>query len=617
MIVGENKVGKSNLLFALRLILDPTLPDSSRRLKREDFWDGLDNPFQNSATIKISVDIADFEDDENLFAILAEHLIYHTPMVSRLTYEYRPVDGLTGPPQKESDYEFTVYGGDHPENFVGYEVRSRIPLDILQALRDAEGDLANWRRSPLRPLLDAAVDSIPEIELAEICTSVETALAQIHTVSHITTLGGAIVQRLTQMVGGTHAVDAELRLSPTDPVRLFRSLRLMLDGCKRGISEASLGTANLIYLALKSLELEQLIREGERDHSFLAIEEPEAHLHPHLQRLIYRDFLHTRKHQEPVETAATPTDAVAVQVGQTGQTPKKTVILTTHSPHIASVTPIRSFVLLRHSPADACTLAVSTANTPFTSEEVEDLERYLDVTRGELLFARGVLLVEGDAELYLIPHLARLHGVDLDIHGITVCSVSGTNFRPYVKLLGPEGLNIPHAVITDFDPIARKKKTGEVVTRNVGITRLKGLLNLSRKRQLRPSISDGKVISLAKAAGYFINDHTFEISLFNAGHHMAMCDTLASLSDNKSLKGRAASLANSPQSLNRKQFLKDVDSISKGRFAQRLCSEIKTGTAPTYIREAIEHVVERCTPRTSAPAGGSISQAQPGAVASV
>lgn len=36
--------------------------------------------------------------------------------------------------------------------------------------------------------------------------------------------------------------------------------------------------------------------------------------------------------------------------------------------------------------------------------------------------------------------------------GVTVCSIAGTNFAPYVKLLGPEGLDIPFAILTDFDP---------------------------------------------------------------------------------------------------------------------------------------------------------------------
>lgn len=121
VIVGENKVGKSNLLFALRLILDPALPDTMRRLRREDFWDGLVDPFVRSLIIKVSLDLADFEDDENLIAVLAEHLVEPSPMVSRLTYEFRPIAGQPSHPQKETDYEFTVYGGDRQENFVGYD----------------------------------------------------------------------------------------------------------------------------------------------------------------------------------------------------------------------------------------------------------------------------------------------------------------------------------------------------------------------------------------------------------------------------------------------------------------------------------------------------------------
>ena len=40
VVVGENRVGKSNLLYALRLVLDSTLPDSARQLSLSDFWDG-------------------------------------------------------------------------------------------------------------------------------------------------------------------------------------------------------------------------------------------------------------------------------------------------------------------------------------------------------------------------------------------------------------------------------------------------------------------------------------------------------------------------------------------------------------------------------------------------
>ena len=65
VVVGENRVGKSNLLYALRLLLDPTLPDSARQLAFSDFWDGLTVPPADNK-ITIAVEISDFEEDRGL-----------------------------------------------------------------------------------------------------------------------------------------------------------------------------------------------------------------------------------------------------------------------------------------------------------------------------------------------------------------------------------------------------------------------------------------------------------------------------------------------------------------------------------------------------------------------
>ena len=88
VVVGENKIGKTNLLHAIRLVLDPSLPDSARHLRDEDFWDGLPRPLTREQRITVSIDLTDFEDDEDQVALLCEHLVEPEPMTARLTYVF-------------------------------------------------------------------------------------------------------------------------------------------------------------------------------------------------------------------------------------------------------------------------------------------------------------------------------------------------------------------------------------------------------------------------------------------------------------------------------------------------------------------------------------------------
>lgn len=392
VIVGENKIGKTNLLHALRLVLDPSLPDSARQLQMTDFWDGLEEQRTKDDVIEISIDFSDFEDDEDLLAVLAEHIVNPEPMIARLTYVFRPKPALAGEPKSEADYEFLMYGGDRQDNRAGYQVRGRIPLDVLHALRDAERDLATWTRSPLRPLLDEATKDVDKEELKSIADRVKTTTEAVLDLpktkssaedANATTkvgegeetgdseqdkdeaedkpirkLAADIASRLEDMVGVSQALQTILGFSPTDPDRLLQSIRLLIDGGKRSVSDASLGSANLLYLTLKSLELDQLAESGQRDHTFLAIEEPEAHLHPHLQRLVYRDFLRRRPHQET--NGEEEPDSHLHQ----------TILLTTHSPHIVSVAPLRSIVLLKHSIDQDHTVGASAANIALSTKEV-------------------------------------------------------------------------------------------------------------------------------------------------------------------------------------------------------------------------------------------------------
>lgn len=599
VILGENKVGKTNLLFALRLLLDPSLPDSARQLRLDDFWDGLPRPLTKNDVIEVSLDFRDFEGNEHLLAVLADCLIKPDPMVARITYRFQAKAGLAHEPRSEVDYEFVMFGGDRVDNAIGYELRRWMPMDLFPALRDAEGDLARWGRSPFRPILDRAAKDIDKDELKGIAKEVQKTTNKIAELPQLSQIVGDVNDQLTSMVGEQNAIETALGFAPTEPDKLLRALQLLIDGGKRGIAEASLGSANVLYLALKQLEQQHLIDEGVRQHTFLAIEEPEAHLHPHIQRRIYRNYLKVRG---PEEKTSEGEEGKGEEQEKLKGEVARNIVLTTHSPNIASVAPLKSIVVLRRTKAGNETIGRSLHGVALAPEEIKDLERYIDVTRGELFFSRGVILVEGDSEKFLLPTLARLHDKDFDFdeYGVTVCSIAGTNFAPYVKLLSKKGLECPFAVLTDFDPFneSAAQEDGDLddaeARGSYGEPRVVNqiMVHVCTKEEWEGATFE-EILKRAPNQGVFLNDFTFEVDLFKNGAHEAFALAMKSLTPNKKMQGRFDLLAANPAALDPEQLLKDINTIGKGRFAQRLASvllEKRLDVCPTYIKNALAHL---------------------------
>jgi len=239
-------------------------------------------------------------------------------------------------------------------------------------------------------------------------------------------------------------------------------------------------------------------------------------------------------------------------------------VVTTHSPHIASATSARNLVMLRTTPGGSVAKAASLAN--LIDEEWEDVDRYLDATRSELVFARRVLLVEGVAEQLMVPSLARFAGVDLDEVGISVCAIGGTHFAAYVKLC--TALDIPWAVLTDGDPTARV--TGE------------------RRKEILVQQTG------ADADAIFVGGTTFEYDLLehSVENRQVIVPEVIGLLDDEAEADRATAAAWELLEPDVNEFISMIKKLGgKGRFAQRLAAAPLA--PPAHLAAAIAFLLEQ------------------------
>lgn len=599
VLVGENKAGKSNFIEAIRLVLDPSLSDSDRQLTDQDFWDGDGEPPFNGRQIKVSIQFTGFADESSPeylpLSWLSDCLITTFPeRLAQITYIYyedrKPPDNSepNNRPSGQDDYTFKIYPGDSPDKqFKIKGMRRDIPLYPIEALRDMASDSKSWHRSPLSRLLKLV--DLPLEQLKPYADAIKEASEKVvREVLPLQSLEAEIQNRLDKMIGSLYELDPQLGLNATTPEALLEALRLFADGAqRRPLDRISLGLQNVLYLNLLSLLLEkQQIKRNIKKEPFMpivALEEPEAHLHPHLQRLVFRDFLSEAERR------------------------KQPVLISTHSPHLVSTTSIKDLVLLKNRGTDGCK---ATSAYDFVqgldTRARKDLERFLDITKSEMLFSKGVILVEGDVEVLLLSEFAEMLGKPLDKFGISVCNVYGTHFGHVVTLAYKFG--IPFIVLTDGDKF--RPITG--LQRAIDLLQIIRPSLQNRLQALHDSGYKERVRRLLRYTGIFVNDWTLEPSLLEAGLAEELKQTFYELGTELGENVRAGIshidlyLAN-PTDENMEKILTAIADTrwGKGRFAQRLISHIriraqsltaqsdKDAIVPEYIKSGIEFLVAK------------------------
>ena len=609
VIVGENGAGKTAIISSIRQLFQDS--ESGRySISSDDFF----SPFITGGKAALSFSIcAEFDglDVEDKVAFLPWVGASNTALLT-LQAENKEIRGR---------FKKIIWGGNSKSSQFDPELIDLIQCIYLPPLRGAESKLSNGRQSRLSKLLKALNrkqlkqcredDTLHPLE--EKLKDFNTSLATDDNLS-IKKANELITANLTKAIGHHFGQKTSIQFAESDFTKIAESLTLLFfpdlsadsQELFRGLSQNSLGYNNLLYIASILAELTLDDEDDEQPlFKLLLIEEPEAHLHPQLQIRLLNHLKSVSEENKNVQ-----------------------VIVTTHSTVLASSVELESIIHLSKSQAPVAT-PLRTCGLHSTSSQF--INRWLDVTKSNLLFASGVILVEGIAEQMIIPTLAEIVLKDqkdgyksLEDLGISTINLNGIYFKHFMQLYcnikttdDPKekdvGQNIPVrcAGLTDLDPPKKLKKeipdpenAGETKEVSEDFIPYEGNMKNGTNHALKLVDS----ISKSTDARLFVSKYkTLEYDLAMEGNNAAlMSGIIASLwpkpKENESpvIKEFTAMskidwTEKSPKEVAEAahKILKriDDDNIGKGMFAQVMTDKIQSEgfifTVPEYIKNAI------------------------------
>ena len=311
------------------------------------------------------------------------------------------------------------------------DVQDHISVVFIDALRDVASELGK-PKNPIRRIIESVESLIKESELNTIKSEIVQLNKSISEVEQVELVGRKINEKLLDMIGMVYSPEIILQSGLKDDINSLSRYLFMKPSKQNDIDSLGLGHLNMIYMALKIVEYE--VNRTRELINIMIIEEPEAHIHTHIQRTLFDKLKVTKDYTQ--------------------------IITTTHSTHLAEVSEVKNINILKSIGSNSISMQPSQGLDEFGKKNLQlknlklsdCIERYLDSKRSVLLFSKGVVLVEGDGEEILIPNLIKnALGVSLDEMGIGLVNVGSVSFEYIASLFSEERIKRTCAIVTDED----------------------------------------------------------------------------------------------------------------------------------------------------------------------